>query len=173
MVRANKIRIDKYKLEYITKLVGVYIRQKWIFTDTNISTKMGNINGETSRMNYIHVNHLVQIYDDFTSLYFKSPVAPGILVPPWKQWINGWFNTVFGANKTLGRLHVDSNTIAAHFDAAHRATIIYCFQFNPSNNDVVTNSPESPLPSHHPTPNHHLTYPPRSRSDDDGVLRKS
>ena len=46
MVPANKICIDKYKLEYITKILGVYIRQKCILTVENISTKMGNINGK-------------------------------------------------------------------------------------------------------------------------------
>ena len=44
MVRATKIRINKYKSEYIIKLVGIYIRQKYILTVENISTKMGNIN---------------------------------------------------------------------------------------------------------------------------------
>ena len=44
MVRATKIQINKYKSEYIVKLVVVYIRQKCILTVKNISTKMGNIN---------------------------------------------------------------------------------------------------------------------------------
>ena len=63
MVRANKIWIDKYKWEYIIKLIGVYIRQKCILTQINIGTKMGNINGEKFRMNYINVKHLVRLYD--------------------------------------------------------------------------------------------------------------
>ena len=46
MVRANKIRINKYKSEYIIKLVGVYIRQKGHLTVNSIGIKMGNINGE-------------------------------------------------------------------------------------------------------------------------------
>ena len=29
----------------------------------NIGTKMGNINGENIRMNYINANHLVLLYD--------------------------------------------------------------------------------------------------------------
>ena len=63
MVHANKIQIDKYKSEYIIKLVGVYIRQKCILTQINIGTKMGNISGEKFRINYINVNHLVRLYD--------------------------------------------------------------------------------------------------------------
>ena len=63
MVRANKIRIDEYKSEYIIKLVGIYIREKCILTCINIGTKIGNKNGETFRMNYINVNHLVRLYD--------------------------------------------------------------------------------------------------------------
>ena len=46
MVHANKIRINKYKSEFIIKLVGAYIRQKCNLAVDNISTKMGNINGE-------------------------------------------------------------------------------------------------------------------------------
>ena len=49
MVHANKIRINKYKSEYIKELVGVYIHQKCILTVDNISTKMGNVNGENLR----------------------------------------------------------------------------------------------------------------------------
>ena len=30
----------------------------------SIGAQMGNINGERFRMNYINVNHLVQLYDD-------------------------------------------------------------------------------------------------------------
>ena len=30
----------------------------------SIGTKLGNINGEQVRMNYIHVNHLVRLYDE-------------------------------------------------------------------------------------------------------------
>ena len=63
MVRANEIRINKYKSEYIITLVGVYIRQKWYFTVVSIGTKMDNINGGKFRMNYISVNHLVQLYN--------------------------------------------------------------------------------------------------------------
>ena len=63
MVHANKIRINKYKSEYIIYRVGVYIRQKCILTRMNISTKMGNINEEKCRINYINVNHLVQLND--------------------------------------------------------------------------------------------------------------
>ena len=63
MVRGNKIRINKYKLEYIIKLVGIYICQKWHFTFHSIGSKMGNINVENFRMNYINVNHLVRLYD--------------------------------------------------------------------------------------------------------------
>ena len=63
MVRANKIRINKYKSEYIIKLVGVYICQMWHLMVDRISSKMGNINEETIRINYINVNHLVQLYD--------------------------------------------------------------------------------------------------------------
>ena len=69
MVRANKIQIDKYKSEYIIKLVGVYIRQKCIWTPINIRTKMGNINWENFRMNYMNVNHLVRLYD--AHAYYK------------------------------------------------------------------------------------------------------
>ena len=63
MICANKIRMNKYKSEYIIKLVGAHIHQKWKLTADNISTKMGNINGGKFRMNYINVNHLVQLYD--------------------------------------------------------------------------------------------------------------
>ena len=41
---ANKIRINKYKWEYIIKLVGVYIRQKLHLTVDSMSTKIVNIN---------------------------------------------------------------------------------------------------------------------------------
>ena len=71
MIRANKIRINKYKSENIIKLVGFYIRQKWTLTANNISTKMGNINGEIFKMNYINVNHLVWLYDEY-----KTPDTP-------------------------------------------------------------------------------------------------
>ena len=37
--------MNKYKLEYIIKLVGAYIRQKWHLTVDSIGTKIGNING--------------------------------------------------------------------------------------------------------------------------------
>ena len=63
MVRANKIRINKYKSEYIIKLIGIYIRQKRHLTVNSISTKMGDINGENFKMNYTKVNHLVRFYD--------------------------------------------------------------------------------------------------------------
>ena len=63
MVRANKIRINKYKLEYIIKLVGVYIRQTCHLTADSIGKKMGNIYGETCWMNYINVKHLVRLYN--------------------------------------------------------------------------------------------------------------
>ena len=63
MVRATKIRTNKYKSEYIIKLVGIYIHQKCILTREFIGTKMGNINGEIFRINYINVNHLVRLYD--------------------------------------------------------------------------------------------------------------
>ena len=46
MVRANKIRINKYKSDYIINLVGVYIHQKRHLTVDSIGTEMGNINGE-------------------------------------------------------------------------------------------------------------------------------
>ena len=46
MVCATKLRTNKYKSEFIIKLVGVYIHQKCILKVDNISTKMGNINGE-------------------------------------------------------------------------------------------------------------------------------
>ena len=59
MVCTNKIRINKYKSEYIINISGVYIRQKWKLTANNISIQMGNINGEKFRMNYINVNYLV------------------------------------------------------------------------------------------------------------------
>ena len=59
MVRGNKVRTNKYKLEYIISILGVYIRQKWKLAADNISTHMGNINGEKFRMNYISINHLV------------------------------------------------------------------------------------------------------------------
>ena len=65
MVRANKIRISKYKSWYIIKRVGVYIHQKWLTVDI-IGTKMSNINGGKCRMNHINVNHLVQFYDVLT-----------------------------------------------------------------------------------------------------------
>ena len=55
--------MNTYKLEYIIKLVGVYLRQKWHFMVDSIGTKLGNINGEKCRMNYINVNHLVRLYD--------------------------------------------------------------------------------------------------------------
>ena len=29
----------------------------------NVGTKMGNINGENIRMNYMNANHLVRLYD--------------------------------------------------------------------------------------------------------------
>ena len=45
MVHANKIQIKKYKSEYIIKLVGVYIRQKWHLMVDSIGTEMGNIHG--------------------------------------------------------------------------------------------------------------------------------
>ena len=64
MVLANKTRINKYKPEYIIKLVGVYIRQKWHLMVDSIGTKMGNITGEKLRINYINVKHLVRLYDD-------------------------------------------------------------------------------------------------------------
>ena len=73
MVRAKKNRINKYKSEYITKLVGVYIRQKWYLTVDSICTKMGNINGAKCRMNYINVNHLVRLYDAITSVSTYGP----------------------------------------------------------------------------------------------------
>ena len=63
MVCANKIRINKYKSEYIIKLVGVCIRQKWHFMADSVSTKLDNINGVKFRMNSINVNHLFQLYD--------------------------------------------------------------------------------------------------------------
>ena len=64
MVRANKTRINKYKSEYIIKLVRVYVFQERNLTADNINTKMGNINGGEIRMNYININHLVQLYDN-------------------------------------------------------------------------------------------------------------
>ena len=63
MICANKIRINKYKSEYIINIFGVYIHQKWRSMVDNISAKMGNINGEKFRINYINVNHLVRLYD--------------------------------------------------------------------------------------------------------------
>ena len=63
MVCANKIRINKYKLGYIIKLVGVFIPQKRHLTLDSIGIKMGNINGGEIRMNYINVKHLVRLYD--------------------------------------------------------------------------------------------------------------
>ena len=63
MVCATKIQINKNKSEYIIKLIGVYIRQKCFLTANIISTKMGNINWDKFRINYINVNHLVQLYD--------------------------------------------------------------------------------------------------------------
>ena len=59
MVHSNKIRIDKYKPEYIIKLVGVYIRQKLHLMVDSIGTKMCNLHREPFRMSYINVNHLV------------------------------------------------------------------------------------------------------------------
>ena len=44
MIRANKIRINKYKSEYIIELVGVYINKNRISMVENMSTKMGDIN---------------------------------------------------------------------------------------------------------------------------------
>ena len=46
MVRGNKIRINKYKSEYIIKLLSVYICQKWHLIVDSIGTKMGNITGK-------------------------------------------------------------------------------------------------------------------------------
>ena len=63
MIHTTKIQINKYKSEYIIKLVGVYINKKSRSTVDNISTQMGNIHGENVRMNYINVNHLVRFYD--------------------------------------------------------------------------------------------------------------
>ena len=63
MVRATKIRINKYKSEYIIKLVGIYICQKCILTSFNVGSKMGNITGGKIMINYINVNHLVRLYD--------------------------------------------------------------------------------------------------------------
>ena len=60
---ANKFRNSKYKSEYIIKLVGVYICQKWHLMANSISKKMGIINGKEIGMNYINVNHLFQLYD--------------------------------------------------------------------------------------------------------------
>ena len=68
MIRANKIRINKYKSEYIIKFVGVYIRQKLHLTVVSIGTQMGNINGKKLRMNYINVKYLVQLNDAISSL---------------------------------------------------------------------------------------------------------
>ena len=36
----------------------------------SIGTKMGNINEENFRMNYINVNHLVRFYDIFAAKYY-------------------------------------------------------------------------------------------------------
>ena len=73
MICAYKIRMNKYKSEYIIKHLGVYIRQKWKLTADNISTKMGDINGEKIRMNYIKVNHLVRLYDEcLTSMMHQT-----------------------------------------------------------------------------------------------------
>ena len=69
MVHANKIGMNKHKSEFIIKLVGVYIRQKCNLIVNNISTKMCNINGGKFRINYIHVNHLVQLYEDSIVTY--------------------------------------------------------------------------------------------------------
>ena len=44
MIHATKIRINKYKSEYIIKLIEMYIHQNCILTFKNIITKMGNIN---------------------------------------------------------------------------------------------------------------------------------
>ena len=63
MIHATKIRINKYKSEYIIKLIGVYINKKWQLTVHNISTKISNINGENLRMNYININNLVRLYE--------------------------------------------------------------------------------------------------------------
>ena len=63
MARADKIRINKYKSEYIIILVEVYTRQKWHLMADSIGTKLGNINGEHFKMNYINAKHLFQLYD--------------------------------------------------------------------------------------------------------------
>ena len=71
MVRGNKIRINKYKSEYIIKIVGVYICQKCHLTVNSIGTKMGNINREKFRMNYINANHLVRLYYDWRGVLLR------------------------------------------------------------------------------------------------------
>ena len=63
MVRANIIRINKYKSEYIIKLIGVYIRQKWYLVADSIDARLCNINGEIFRMNYTNVNNIVWLYN--------------------------------------------------------------------------------------------------------------
>ena len=57
------MRINKYKSEWVIKLVGFHIRQKWQMTVVSIVTKMGNINRGKYRMNDLNVNHLVGLYD--------------------------------------------------------------------------------------------------------------
>ena len=76
MIRANKIRINKYKSEYIMKLVGVYIRQKLHLTADSIGTKMGDINRENFRMHYTSINHLVRLYDTNALAVHNKVVSP-------------------------------------------------------------------------------------------------
>ena len=65
MVSGNKIRINEYKSEYTTKLIGVYILQKLHLMVNSISTELGKINGGKFRMNYINVNHFIRLYDAY------------------------------------------------------------------------------------------------------------
>ena len=66
MVHGNKIWINQYKSEYIIKLVVVYVCQKRHLTVDSIGSKVGNIYVQKKWMNYINVNHLVQLYDRYT-----------------------------------------------------------------------------------------------------------
>ena len=58
------IRFRQKTPDYLIKLVGTYIRQKWILMVDSIRTKLNNINWTYLTMIYVNVQHLVQLYDD-------------------------------------------------------------------------------------------------------------
>ena len=113
MVRGDKILINKYKSEYIIKLVGFYICQKWHLTVDNISSKMGNINGEKFRMNYINVNHLVRFYDVLLRFVIEQ-VCPSVHLADLS---NGLYRFLGSATSDLVSL-----TKTAHPNPSNKAT---------------------------------------------------